>query len=80
MISNQKYIPSYRFPDQLKDTRFEGDVDAIAELFDKRTKPSFRNAEETHYIRFASVRESDPTLDIRHGQLRVQGYTSLVII
>ena len=63
-----------RFADLLKDTRFEGDVNTIAEQFDKKTKPTFRGPEECHYIRFGGLRENHVELNIRAGQLRVHGY------
>jgi len=69
-----------RFPDLLKDTRFEGDVDDIATQFDRRTKPTFRDPDSYYHIRFGAVNETQLDLNIRNGVLRVHGYIQLDII
>ncbi|KAK0209591.1 hypothetical protein IW262DRAFT_1468853 [Armillaria fumosa] len=57
----------------LEGSRFEPEVDLIVECFDKTTKLQFRNAEEPTYIRFRTMRDHDPTLDICSGQLKLAG-------
>jgi hypothetical protein len=38
-----------------------------------RTKTAFRIQEDDHWIRFATMREKDPELGIRVGQLKIKG-------
>ncbi|KAK0474603.1 hypothetical protein IW261DRAFT_1422893 [Armillaria novae-zelandiae] len=38
---------------------------------------SLKNTEEPAYIRFSTMRDCDPTLDIRSGQLKLAGYELL---
>jgi len=57
----------------LKDTRFKEDVGLITERFDKKTKPAFRNEEDDYWIQFAAMREKEPQLGIRAGQLKIKG-------
>ena len=52
-------------------------MDLIAECFDKTTKLRFRNAEEPAYIKLGTIRDRDPALDIRSGQLKLAGYALL---
>lgn len=61
------------FLDLLKDTRFEEDVGLITDRFDKKTKPAFRSQDDDYWIQFAAMREKDPELGIRAGQLKVKG-------
>ena len=60
-------------------SRFSGDIPHIAKIFDKTTKLRFRNADEPHYIKFGSIRDRDPLLNIRSGQLKLLGYASEII-
>ncbi|KAF8959252.1 hypothetical protein BDZ97DRAFT_1667388 [Flammula alnicola] len=57
----------------LKTSRFFGDVPHITNCFDKTTKLRFRNAEENQYIKFGTLRDKDPALNIRSGQLKLLG-------
>jgi hypothetical protein len=57
----------------LKNTRFNEDVGLITERFDSKTKPAFRREEDDYWIQFAAMREKDPELGIRAGQLKVKG-------
>ncbi|KAK0222701.1 hypothetical protein EDD85DRAFT_860799 [Armillaria nabsnona] len=59
--------------EKLRGSRFEPEVDLIAECFDKTAKLRFRNAEEPAYIKFGTMRDRDPALDIRSGQLKLAG-------
>ncbi|KAK0448949.1 uncharacterized protein EV420DRAFT_1566344, partial [Desarmillaria tabescens] len=59
--------------DKLKDSKFAEEVENIAECFDKTTKFRFRNSEEPAYVKFGSMKDKDPALDIRSGQLKLAG-------
>ncbi|KAF5320698.1 hypothetical protein D9619_002170 [Psilocybe cf. subviscida] len=57
----------------LRGSRFFGDVPHITECFDKSTKLRFRNAVDNQYIKFGTLKDKDPKLNIRSGQLRLLG-------
>lgn len=57
----------------LGNSKFAADIENIKDAFDKNTKPTFRNAVEPQFIKFGSVRDRDPKLNIRGGQLRLLG-------
>ncbi|KAF4615512.1 hypothetical protein D9613_003352 [Agrocybe pediades] len=57
----------------LKDSDFIDDVDHIVNCFNDTTKPRFRNIEEPQYIKFGSLRDNDPLVNIRIGQLKLAG-------
>ncbi|EAU91819.2 hypothetical protein CC1G_04586 [Coprinopsis cinerea okayama7 len=57
----------------LRGSRFEDDVPYIAERFDKRTKHAFKSDTDIQFIQFSSIRDTEPDLDIRHGQLKLKG-------
>ncbi|KAF8962457.1 hypothetical protein BDZ97DRAFT_1733008 [Flammula alnicola] len=52
---------------------FIDDLDHILHCFDKTTKPRFRDAGEPQYIRFGSTRDNDANINIRFGQLKLEG-------
>ncbi|KAK0471591.1 hypothetical protein IW261DRAFT_1511451 [Armillaria novae-zelandiae] len=58
---------------KLKGSQYEREVELIADCFDKTTKHRFRNANEPAYIKFGTMRDTDPQLDIRSGQLKLSG-------
>ncbi|KAK0222688.1 hypothetical protein EDD85DRAFT_959945 [Armillaria nabsnona] len=58
---------------KLKGSKFSDEVKNIAECFDKTTKLRFRNSGEAAYVKFGSMRDKDPALDIRSGQLKLSG-------
>ena len=60
----------------LGQTSFSEDIPHIVRSFDKITKLRFRNANEPLYIKFGSIRDNDPMLNIRSGQLKLLGYAS----
>ena len=60
----------------LGQSRFSGDIPHIVKCFDKTTKLRFRNADEPQYIKFGTIRDKDPNLNIRSGQLKLLGYAS----
>ncbi|KZP20068.1 hypothetical protein FIBSPDRAFT_932499 [Athelia psychrophila] len=49
------------------------DLNNLVDCFDKSTKLRFRNKEEPSYIKFGGVRDKDPTVGIRSGQLKMPG-------
>ncbi|KXN81415.1 Heat shock 70 kDa protein 12B [Leucoagaricus sp. SymC.cos] len=57
----------------LQNTRFHDDVQAMTDKFDKSTKLAFRDPVDPQFIKFGSVRDRDPELNIRTGQLRLDG-------
>ncbi|KAJ3514769.1 hypothetical protein NLJ89_g2175 [Agrocybe chaxingu] len=52
---------------------FALDVPIMTQRFDKATKLRFVNPEEPQFIQFGGLRDKDPQLGIRHGQLRLPG-------
>ena len=46
----------------------------MVKRFDKNNKLGFRSADEPLYIKFGSIRDNDPMLKIRSGQLKLLGY------
>jgi hypothetical protein len=63
----------------LGQSRFLGDIPHIVKCFDKTTKLRFRNADEPQYIKFGGIRDKDPKLNIRSGQLKLLGYEFNII-
>ncbi|EIW80615.1 hypothetical protein CONPUDRAFT_125441 [Coniophora puteana RWD-64-598 SS2] len=61
--------------EKLQGSRFaERDyIDQMTSIFDKTTKLRFRNADEPCYIKFGTMRDKEPSFDIRSGQLKLQG-------
>ncbi|KAF9068279.1 hypothetical protein BDP27DRAFT_1224514 [Rhodocollybia butyracea] len=59
--------------DKLKGTPFNDDVSAIRDIFDRTTKLQFRNSNEPSFIRFGRRSDTDLALDIRSGQMKIQG-------
>ncbi|KAH9485825.1 Heat shock 70 kDa protein 12A [Psilocybe cubensis] len=57
----------------LKGSRFVNDIPYITKVFDKTTKLRFRNAEDAQFIKFGGIRDKDPALNIRSGQLKLLG-------
>ncbi|KAJ3881321.1 hypothetical protein F5051DRAFT_458832 [Lentinula edodes] len=61
------------FEDKLQGTRFEEDVPRITECFDQTTKLQFRDSDEPSYVKFGGLRDREPNLDIRSGQMKIPG-------
>ncbi|KAJ3815434.1 hypothetical protein F5876DRAFT_85802 [Lentinula aff. lateritia] len=61
------------FEDKLQGTRFEEDVPRITECFDQTTKLQFRDRDEPSYVKFGGLRDREPNLDIRSGQMKIPG-------
>lgn len=45
----------------------------MVEHFDRSTKPTFKDSEERSYVKFGSIRDRDPAVGIRGGQLQLTG-------
>ena len=60
--------------------RFSGDIPDIVKRFDMTTKLRVRNADDPQYIKFGSIRDDDPLLNIRSGQLKLLGYASSLVL
>lgn len=52
----------------------EEDIRAMVEHFDQSTKPTFKDPHERSYVKFGSMRDKDPAVGIRGGQLQLSGY------
>jgi len=61
------------FADKLNGSRFEDDIPRIVDIFDKKTKLNFRQPDGDCYIKFGSVRDSVPELNVSRGQLKIPG-------
>lgn len=62
-------------PDKLERSRFGNDEDLILmmENFEKSTKPTFKDGTDRSFIKFGRLRDHDPAVDIRSGQLTLDG-------
>ncbi|KAF9478439.1 hypothetical protein BDN70DRAFT_933391 [Pholiota conissans] len=69
-IYAQRFLSNY-----LADSPFIGDVDHIAQCFDKTTKLTFKNTDIPQYIKFGprSTRDKDVVHNIRFGQIKLFG-------
>ncbi|KJA20624.1 hypothetical protein HYPSUDRAFT_42934 [Hypholoma sublateritium FD-334 SS-4] len=59
--------------DFLQDSPYIEDVDHMVACFNKTCKPTFKNADDTQYIKFGSFRDNDAEHHIRAGELMLQG-------
>jgi hypothetical protein len=57
----------------LQGSTYLEDAPDIARRFDKTTKLRFRDPEEPQYIKFGSLKDKDPRVGIRSGQIRLNG-------
>ncbi|KIM36858.1 hypothetical protein M413DRAFT_281536 [Hebeloma cylindrosporum] len=57
----------------LQESAYLDDAPDIARRFDKTTKLRFRDPEEPQYIKFGSLKDKDPLVGIRSGQIRLNG-------
>jgi hypothetical protein len=57
----------------LRNTKFAGDIDNITRAFDNGAKLAFRSIAEPGFIKFGGARDRDPKLNIRSGQLKLDG-------
>ncbi|KAF7760395.1 hypothetical protein Agabi119p4_11071 [Agaricus bisporus var. burnettii] len=61
--------------ERFEETQFRDDIPFMTEKFDKATKLKFRDPTDPTYMKFGTIRDHDPNLGIRKGQLRLEGYT-----
>ena len=54
----------------------DDDLKVMMERFEKSTKPTFNDPSVRAFIRFGSIRDKDPAVGIRNGQLTIEGYAS----
>ncbi|KAI0750422.1 hypothetical protein C8Q74DRAFT_368077 [Fomes fomentarius] len=61
--------------DRLKESAYgnDGDIKSMLGYFEKATKPIFKDANESAYIKFGSMGCNDPKAKIRRGQLLLSG-------
>ncbi|KAJ7063914.1 hypothetical protein C8F01DRAFT_1129822 [Mycena amicta] len=57
----------------LRNSKYTGDVDHIAECFDTTTKLKFLNTDEWSYIKFGRPRDRDDEFNIINGQMKLPG-------
>ena len=62
--------------EKLRDSKYgnDQDLDSMLDHFEKSTKPTFKDPQEKSFIKFGSMRDKDPTVGIRGGQLQLSGY------
>lgn len=46
----------------------------MLESFEKSVKPTFKDSTERSFVKFGSMRDRDPSVGIRSGQLPLEGY------
>jgi len=61
--------------DKLRGSRFDSpqDINHIVNCFDKVTKLTFKNEEEASYVHFGSYRDTDSSVGIQSGRLKLSG-------
>ena len=64
LYTGKLYNSTYGSPD---------DIEHITNCFDGATKFGFKDMSSTAFIRFGSVRDNDPSVDIKNGQIRMPG-------
>ena len=64
-------------PDILQGSHYLEDAPDIARRFDKTTKLRFRDPEEPQFIKFGTLRDKDPRVGIRSGQIKLNGWVSM---
>ncbi|GJE90679.1 HSP70 family protein [Phanerochaete sordida] len=60
---------------KLRNSRYGNDEDLMTmmESFEKSTKPTFKDPADRSFIKFGSMRDRDPDVGIRSGQLTLEG-------
>ncbi|PFH47738.1 hypothetical protein AMATHDRAFT_151443 [Amanita thiersii Skay4041] len=51
----------------------EEDIDAMVNIFDKNTKPSFKSTTKSYWIKFGRASDNDPKYGIRSGTIKLNG-------
>lgn len=46
---------------------------SMLDYFEKSTKPVFKDEKEPSYIKFGGLKDNDPAVSIRRGQLTLSG-------
>ena len=66
--------------EKLKESRYGNDldIDSMMENFEKSVKPTFKDAAERSFVKFGSMRDRDPSVGIRSGQLSLEGCVCVV--
>jgi hypothetical protein len=69
------------FQDKLYDSQYGSpdDIAHIVDCFDKSTKLAFKDPSQMAFIRFGSTRDSDSSVDIKLGQLKLRGFGSTLV-
>ena len=52
------------------------DIEHITNCFDRVTKLVFKDSSSTAFIRFGTVRDNDPSVDIKNGQIKMPGFVN----
>ena len=63
-VLDKLYSSHYGSPD---------DIDHITDCFDKSTKLTFAGSDRDAYVRFGTARDTQPSFDIKFGQLKLEG-------
>ena len=71
LFTDKLYNSQYGSPD---------DIAHIVDCFDKSTKLAFKDPSQTAFVRFGSTRDSDSSVDIKLGQLKLQGFDSRLVL
>ena len=60
---------------KLVNSRYGNDEDlqTMMENFERSTKPTFKDPADRSFIKFGSMRDKDPDVNIRSGQLTLEG-------
>ena len=63
------------FLEKLKYSKYGNDEDlkTMMDNFEKSTKPTFKDPGDRSFIKFGSMRDRDPSVGIRSGQLPLEG-------
>ena len=69
------YLTTRLIIDKLYNTRYgiPDDIAHIADCFDKTTKLGFKDDKNSSFIRFGTTKDSDASVDVKFGQLKLQG-------
>ncbi|EKM51025.1 uncharacterized protein PHACADRAFT_128701 [Phanerochaete carnosa HHB-10118-sp] len=60
---------------KLANTKFSNELDikAMLDTFEKTAKPNFKDSAEESFVKFGSIRDRDPGVGIKNGQLSLEG-------
>ncbi|TRM65694.1 hypothetical protein BD626DRAFT_566363 [Schizophyllum amplum] len=61
------------FSSTFKNSKWEGDVAYMAQVFDKQTKLTIKGAADAAVVKFGNFKDTDPDLNVRNGQLKIPG-------